>query len=887
LIEIAKTRTAVWATAALVALSVTFWGCDNTDRRIEQGKEHQSLRQFDQARAAFQEVLKRKPEHRVATVQMALTSQAAREWNDSEMWWRRVLALEPDRRDALLGLWKVLWQQADSLGRDTLTVVVAAEVERLLHQAPDRLGVLTFALDAYGITGDSVRAKAVGDAIVSEFPASKEAYNILGSEFYDGLYPIWNDDEAKIEYLLKFIQERPQTVWRRTAYSWLLYSLHETGRLDSLVMFCRINANEFPNDPFALVQSAKWLLKTKQDIELGWKYAQTAVELERTAGRPDYYPEKQWALEKAGLFSNSRLFISMLYREMGKLDHAEKWLRSAIEEAPYTADDDQKPSAHWEVLAEICMETERYGEAIEAAVQCLIGGDRRNKWGQMADSALVEACNKTGRDPDQRHQIARELVSYQGPVFTDVTDLTGLGNRCESRVAWGDVNNDGYDDLLLGGRVLFINQKDGTFFNGTDAAGLQGSASGGVFGDYNNDGWLDFYATSSGTGENSDRLWRNGSDGTFEDVTESAGKVRDDVSTEGAAWGDFNGDGFLDLYVANYEKRDAMGHGTRDLFYINQGNGRFIEAADSVGMVPPFDENLCGRGVNWGDYDNDGDQDIFVSNYRLQENLLWENLGDGRAVNAALVAGVAGVERDGWWGHTIGSEWGDYDNDGDLDLITANLAHPRYIDFSNKTCLYENTGPPDWRFVDRRSEAGIKYEETHSDPAWGDVDNDGFLDLYITCIYKNMRSFLYRNKGDGTFEDVTYLSGTRAFNGWGCAFSDWDNDGDLDLLVASGSGVRLFRNDSAPKHWLQVKATGTKSNRAGIGARVELIQSAVQRTQIREIQGGHGTTSQHSLVAHFGLGDDDSPVRVSMRFPSGEIKVMDEVAVDQRVEVVE
>ena len=148
-----------------------------------------------------------------------------------------------------------------------------------------------------------------------------------------------------------------------------------------------------------------------------------------------------------------------------------------------------------------------------------------------------------------------------------------------------------------------------------------------------------------------------------------------------------------------------------------------------------------------------------------------------------------------------------------------------------------------------------------------------------------MRSFLYRNKGDGTFEDITYLSGTRAFNGWGCAFSDYDNDGDLDLLMASGSGVKLFRNDSQPRHWLQIKVIGTQSNKAGIGTRIKITQD--QRRQIREIQGGKGTTSQHSLFAHFGLGDDLSPIQISVRFPSGHTRLLENIAVDQRIEVVE
>lgn len=871
--------------APVVLLSAIFLsGCGSREHQLERAKAFRAVRQFQEAEAAYQDVLKRQPGNLDAMQGIAEMARDNRQWVEAGTWWKRIVDERPYDPDALLGYWQSQWEIADSAARDSLCAAISRDLKPRVSVEGDRLQMLSMAVDAYAMTKDAAHAAQARYALTHEFPNSRKAYDVLGEEFYDGLYPIWQDDNAKIEYLLAFIRRDPKTVWHRTAYAWLMSSLHATGRKDSLFAYAKINAKEFPQDPFALTVSARWLLELDRLIPQALNYAQLAVQI--LPIRPDYYPEEQWKLETAELFASSRLMYARAYWKRGQRDHAEKWLRATIDEAPYTVDDDQNSSAHWEMLAEILMEKQQYDEAFGAAVNCLIGGDRRNKWSQMADSVLVAACEKTGRNPEQRQELARDWVNYQGPVFTDVTEAAGLGNRHESRVAWGDIDNDGDDDLLLGGHVLFVNQGNGTFANQTKSAGITGPASGGVFGDYDNDGWLDFYAISSGTGDNADKLWRNRGNGTFEDVTIAAGNVLDDVSSEGAAWGDFNNDGFLDLYIANYEKPgDELGQGTPDRFWESQGDGTFKEASAAVGMTPPFGKDLCGRGVNWGDYDNDGDIDIYVSNYRLQENLLWENLGNNRTMDAALLKGVAGFEKDGWWGHTIGSEWGDYDNDGDLDLITANLAHPRYIDFSNKTCLYENSGAPGYTFKERRTEAGIKYDETHSDPAWGDVDNDGYLDLYITCIYENMRSYLYRNKGDGTFEDITYLSGTRTFNGWGCAFSDYDRDGDLDLLVASGSGVKLLRNDSAENHWIQVKVVGTSSNKSGIGARIEITQN--HHRQIREIQGGKGTTSQHTLVAHFGLGDSESPIRISIRFPSGATRTLDKVTADQRVEVVE
>jgi hypothetical protein len=486
--------------------------------------------------------------------------------------------------------------------------------------------------------------------------------------------------------------------------------------------------------------------------------------------------------------------------------------------------------------------------------------------------------------PAEQLLHGRTLRRYTGPRFTDVTESLGLGGRRETRIAWADYNNDGYDDLLLNGCRLFRNDSGRGFTDVTESAGLADAAGrGGVWADYDNDGWLDWWMSA---GSGLDRLWHNDS-GRFHDATLEAGSPADSFPTEGAAWADFDNDGWIDLYCANYENWQEHRY-YPDRLWRNI-RGRFCDWTDSAGIRPPHDVNLAGRGVNWADFDDDGFQDCYVSNYRLCENFLWHNRGNATFENIAGRLGVSGDEVNGWYGHTIGSEWADFDNDGDLDLFTADLAHPRYIEFSNRSRLYENRGArTEPRFVDRRAAAGIRYEETHSDPAWADVDNDGDLDLYITSVYEGRRSFLYLNQGQtrpaapASFHEVTWLSGTRSFNGWGCAFADFDNDGDLDLVVGSGSGLRLFRNDTRNRnHWLKVKVTGSSANRAGIGCRILVTQG--RKRQIREVQGGKGTTSQHSLVQHFGLGPDTNRVTVEVRFAPDRRVVMKGITVDRLV----
>jgi hypothetical protein len=382
--------------------------------------------------------------------------------------------------------------------------------------------------------------------------------------------------------------------------------------------------------------------------------------------------------------------------------------------------------------------------------------------------------------------------------------------------------------------------------------------------------------------------------GRFTDASANSGTPADSFPTEGAGWADFDGNGWVDLYCANYENWAEHSY-FPDRLWRNR-RGKFVDATVAAGVIPPHGVDLAGRGVSWGDFDNDGNQDCYVSNYRLCENFLWENSGRGRFANRAAELGVSGDEVNGWYGHTIGSTWGDFDNDGDLDLFTADLAHPRYIEFSNRSRLYENQGPnavP--RFRDRRADVGIRYEETHSDPAWADVDNDGDLDLYITSIYEGRRSFLYENQllpSSGTlagprpraFTEITWLSGTRCHNGWGCAFADFDNDGDQDLAVGSGSGVRLLRNDTRNgNHWLKVKVVGRRANRAGIGCRVTVTHGSEK--MIREVEGGKGTTSQNSLVQHFGLGRSPGPVSVTVRFGSRPSVTLKQVKPDQLIVV--
>jgi len=445
--------------------------------------------------------------------------------------------------------------------------------------------------------------------------------------------------------------------------------------------------------------------------------------------------------------------------------------------------------------------------------------------------------------------------------FADATneaDVAGSGLYGSSNVGFGDCNNDGWIDVWDGG--LRVNAGDGTFVNGTDASGI---AHGGApaWGDYNNDGNVDLFLAGG-----DDRLYENQGDCLFVDVTPASGiddtqlyrTGNDDVAIEqhaptpSAAWVDVNGDGWLDLMQANFMDFTS-GDSAIDYLWMGSESGVFTNATDDLDMEWPQGSGKASRGVAPADWDNDGDMDLFVNAYRLQKNYAWRNDGDTFTnIGEGILEGnpfEVGFQQY-YYGHTIGAAWGDVDSDGDLDLFAANLAHPRFLDFSDLSMFLRNDG--DGEFTEMREEAGMIYQETDSSPVFLDYDNDGDLDLFYTTVYAARPSYLYRNDGDWNFTMVSYPAGTWMFNGWGIAAADLDNDGDVDLY-----GRRLLRNeDGATGSSISVRAVGGgagMTNVSAIGARVIADVDGVER--LREVVGGVGVSSCNPLTQHVGLGD--------------------------------
>jgi hypothetical protein len=500
--------------------------------------------------------------------------------------------------------------------------------------------------------------------------------------------------------------------------------------------------------------------------------------------------------------------------------------------------------------------------------------------------------------PFSRHFLVRLLVEYTEEVAPAARLFQPVpGAPSSGHVSWGDYDADGWDDLLLGNQ-LWRNQGDGTFEDVTAAAGLAGlPATGGVFGDYDNDGCLDVFLYAESYAER-DALLHSKCDGTFEDVTLAAGL--DDTQSSNtcgdpvnhtqtpsaaAAWLDFDADGLLDLYVANFI---CWSDGTNytDTVFRNKGDGTFADVSMSLGFSSL---KTPSRGAAPIDADGDGDVDLFVNNYRLLANLFFQNQGDGTVLERAKELGLAGTKAKGYYGHTIGAAWGDLDNDGDFDLVAANLAHPRFFHFSDKTNVLLNDGSG--AFVDIKgdfkkpeSAAGLRYQETHSVPMLADFDHDGVLDLVLTATYDGRPTDFYWGKGDGRFTLDAFHAGITTENGWGVAGADFDHDGDVDVFATS-----LFKN-AVPQekkgHFVQVKVRGTSTNREAIGATVQVKTG--KTTRLRHVQGGTGKGGQDSLYLHFGLGDATAIDGITVVYPGGKTQsITGPIAVDQRVWITE
>jgi hypothetical protein len=536
----------------------------------------------------------------------------------------------------------------------------------------------------------------------------------------------------------------------------------------------------------------------------------------------------------------------------------------------------------------------------------------------------------------QRTSLPPAATEKSAGLFVDVTAAKGLNFRYLSShtskkylletmgpgVALFDYDNDGRLDIFLvngaplgdptpKGTIpqktgpqywnrLYHQKPDGTFEDVTEKAGLQGKGygMGAAVGDYDNDGYEDLYVTAYG----GNRLYHNNGDGSFADVTEKSGTGGDGWSTS-AAWIDLDGDGLLDLVAVRYLQWDfddvwcgEHKPGYRSychpdyfkpippLVYHNDGNSRFTEVSQKVGMSKPGK----GLGIAIADYDRDGRTDIFVANDSTLE-FLYHNKADGTFEEVGLMSNTA-VDGDGRAFAGMGVDFADYNNDSLPDLIITDLANQMYA-------LFQNNGDGTFNYASYTSGVG-PITRPHS--GWGvrflDYDNDGWKDLLIAqghdldtiqLTSPDLRyrepMLLARNTGQA-FVDVSADSGQVFQQAWaarGMAIGDLDNDGRLDAVVTTNDGpAYILHNETATQnHWLTLLLVGHKSNRDAIGAEIKL--TTAKGPQFAAVTTAASYLSASDKRVHFGLGTDNVAHSVEIRWPSGIVQTLRDVKADQ------
>ena len=500
--------------------------------------------------------------------------------------------------------------------------------------------------------------------------------------------------------------------------------------------------------------------------------------------------------------------------------------------------------------------------------------------------------------------------------FQNVAPLVGLTSRGPNQAGgsvFDDFTGDGLPDLFVTsldadrGAALFVNLGNGKFEDRSEKAGLDDQiyALNLARADFDNDGHLDVVLLRGGW-ERPMRLslLRNTGSGAFEDVTIASG-LAEPIASESAVWGDYDNDGLVDLFVCGEYRppfpatRTPFDARNRCRLYHNEGHGKFVDVAVAAGVA----EEQCSKGSAWGDYDGDGRLDLFVSNINAPCRL-YHNEGNGKFRDVARELDVTGPE------HSFACWFWDYDNDGRLDLsvndYTSSLAEFAAVSLKeplkreSRPRLYRNVGAAGFRDVGR--EVGLDRSMMPMGCNFADIDNDGFLDIYLgtgrMALEILVPNLMFKNEAGQRFEDVTMSSGTGHLQkGHGISFADWDCDGDLDLFVEAGGGVPgdrafniLFQNPGHGRHWLKVKLVGTKSNRAALGARIKAVAQGAdgKRRSIYRTIGNNSSFGGNSLVESLGLLDATSVAELEIFWPTSQTtQTFRDIAADQAIEITE
>jgi hypothetical protein len=551
-------------------------------------------------------------------------------------------------------------------------------------------------------------------------------------------------------------------------------------------------------------------------------------------------------------------------------------------------------------------------------------------WAQQGTARHSSAAPTDGQAANDIPQLV-DITAKTGIHFTHLSSPNKkyIVESMSGGVALIDYDGDGWPDIfftnapdvdmsLAGTKArsaLYHNNHDGTFTDVTEKAGVGQPcwAMGATVGDYNNDGWPDLLVSCFGGVV----LYRNNGDGTFTDVTRQSGLSSDAGWAMGAAFGDYDNDGYVDLFVPHYvdldlndlptlgSKKTCMYHeipvqcgprgltGSPDNLYHNNGNGTFTDVSKQAGVDDA--QKYFGLTSVWSDFNGDGKLDLFVANDG-EPNYLYRNDGNGKFTDVAYQAGIA-VNNDGYEQANMGVALGDYLHTGRFSVAITHFSE-------EYTTLFRNDG--DLNFSDVSDQAGVAVA-TAPYVGWGDaffdLDNDGWPDLFLVNghVYPQVDTkdigtryrepkLLFLNQHNGTFRNISKLAGPAIQIpqvSRGLAVGDLFNDGHLELVVENIEGSpMILRTEGGPKnHWISFELSGVKSNRLALNARVRVM--AGDLVQVEEVLSGGSYLSQNDLRLHFGLGSHDKVDSVEIMWPSGEKETLRGLAADHFYSVLE
>ena len=482
--------------------------------------------------------------------------------------------------------------------------------------------------------------------------------------------------------------------------------------------------------------------------------------------------------------------------------------------------------------------------------------------------------------------VMKRKPTPPSPYLIDVTEQMGIPTNISSRtIAWADYDQDGYLDLLVGGR-LFKNIMGVSFEEKTQELGIRGAARGNSFVDMNNDGLMDIIIF-----HNDNHLYLNNGDGTFQ---HSKLEIPSFPSLSSFSFADVNQDGYPDVFIGqlwgaypvplpNYlfinNGENTFQDQTRKLYPDYDGthnfpHGMICDPSDPNTFRSNGNQNRRSRGSQFVDFDNDGDLDLYVANYFLERNELYQNDGNGNFTPVIHQTSIDITSANGS-SHGTGVDWADFDHDGDMDLLQPNLAHPWGAErFGHQgTTIYKNTGYPHYSFETAPPQQQIAHEETHAGATWGDLNNDGFLDIITTTFYGCRYADIYLQNPDHSFSNASYYYGIHeVVTGEDALVVDFDNDGWNDLCLGNQNQFRLYKNTLhiPSRHFVSIDLRTTSKNRFAIGARIEV--SSGGKTYIQELSLGRGVRMQKPLRAHFGLGNASFIDNITVKWPDGEVE---------------